>query len=74
MENRFKAPKDKIQKKLEIGPEQDPVELFIEPTPVKIVEKTHKKLIWALVVGCIGFAATISALTTFHIFILPLLG
>ena len=70
----FKKPKNKGLKKLEVGAEQDPVEIAIEPTPVAIVEKFHKKLLWALFVGCIGIAATITALTFFHIFILPLLS
>jgi len=73
MKSPFQKPKSESPKKLEVGPEQDSVEISIEPIPVAIVETFHKKLFWVVVAGCVGFAGTIGALTTFHIFILPLL-
>lgn len=73
MKTPFQKPKSKVKKTLKVGPEQEPVELP-HPTQVEVVEKFHKKLSWVLFRGCVAFAATIGALTTFHVFILPLIG
>lgn len=61
-------------KVMQVGPEQVPVEIAITPTPVEVIEKPHKKLFWVLLGGCVAFAATIGALTTFHVYILPMIG
>ena len=74
MKSPFQKTKSESSKILKVGSEQPPVDLKINPTPVEVVEKFHKKLLWVLFGGCVAFAATIGALTTFHVFVLPLIG
>lgn len=74
MKTPFQKAKRENREILKVGPEQATVDISINPTPVKVVESTYKKLFWVLLGGCVAFTATIGALTTFHVYILPLIG